>query len=118
MTPPDIRGATGPWGEVAGKNPSTSRARGSLLLVLQPCRQAGGVPAAPAHLLDVSVELVDQGGERQSGAFGPGLVEHQAEVLAHPVDREAEVELALDHGRPAVVHLPGLGGALADRFID
>src|SRR5438309_1594369 len=105
MTPPDIRSATGSWGEAAGKNPSTSWARGSLLLVLQPCRQAGGVPAAPAHLLDVGVELVDHRGERQGGALRTRLVQDKAEVLAHPVDREAEIELALDHGRPAVVHL-------------
>ena len=37
-----------------------------------------------------------------------------AEVLAHPVDGEAEVEPALEHGRAAVLHLPGAGGALAD----
>src|ERR1019366_10175279 len=70
----------------------------------QPRRQAGGVPAPPAHGLQFGVELVDQGGALQPGAIGAGLVEHQAQVLAHPVDREAKIELARHYGLPAVVH--------------
>src|SRR6185369_13542808 len=40
--------------------------------------------------------------------------EAQAEVLAHPIDGEAEVEFVGDHRFPAIFHLPRLGGALAD----
>ena len=64
--------------------------------------------------LQVGVELVDQRRHRQPGAVAPRFLEGDAEVLAHPVDGEAEVELALDHGRAAVVHLPALRRALAD----
>jgi hypothetical protein len=75
--------------------------------------QARGVE--PAALgLQVRVELIDQRGDGQPGAVAPGLVEHQAEVLAHPVDREAEVELVGHHGLAAVVELPALRRALAD----
>src|SRR4051812_34910244 len=40
--------------------------------------------------------------------------EQDAEVLTHPVDGEAEVELPLGHRLPAVVHLPRLCRALGD----
>jgi citrate lyase gamma subunit len=76
--------------------------------------QAGGVPARAAQGLDLGVELVDQRRHRHLCPIAAGLVEHQAEVLAHPVDRKAEVELVLDHGLAAVVHLPALRCALAD----
>ncbi len=42
------------------------------------------------------------------------LLEADAEVLAHPVHGEAEVELALVHGLAAVLHLPRLRRALRD----
>jgi hypothetical protein len=67
-----------------------------------------------AGLLHVGIELVDQRRHRHARAVALGLVEHQPQVLAHPVDREAVVELAGDHGLAAVFHLPALGRALAD----
>src|SRR5690606_14926153 len=75
---------------------------------LQACGEARGVPAGAAHRLDFGIELVDQRRYGQMAAVGAGLVEHQAEILAHPVHREAEVELPARHGLPAVVHLPRL----------
>ena len=66
-----------------------------LLLPLQSRRQAGGVPAAAAHGLDLGVELIDQAGDLELCAVGFGLLQDEAEVLAHPVDGEAEVEAAL-----------------------
>ena len=47
-------------------------------------------------------------------AVASRFVEADGEVLAHPVDREAEIEFAGDHGLVAVLHLPGLRGALGD----
>ena len=64
--------------------------------------------------LDVGVKLIDQRCHWQPGTIAPRFVQHQPQVLAHPVDRETEVELAVDHARAAVVHLPALRGALAD----
>ena len=43
-----------------------------------------------------------------------GLVEHDAEVLAHPLHSEAELELAPRHGVRTVLHLPRLRRALRD----
>src|SRR3546814_1079948 len=83
--------------------PSTSRGR-----------SAGGGPAGAAAGLHLAVELVHQRGDRQAGAVGLGFGQADAEILAHPVDREAEIELALAHGGAPVVHLPGLRGAFAD----
>ena len=43
------------------------------------------------------------------------------EVLAHPVDRETEIEFAGGHGLVAVLHLPGLRGTLGNggnEFLD
>src|SRR5205823_4262796 len=79
----------------------------SALPLAQVLDQAGGVPAAAAGLLDEAVELVDERRHRQRRAVAAGLVEAHREVLAHPVDREAEIEAALGHGLPAVLHLPG-----------
>src|SRR5215218_1752508 len=76
--------------------------------------QAAGVPTLAAALFDLRVELIDEGGERQPAAEAVGLGEAEAEVLAHPLHGEAEVELAGGHRRRPVVHLPALGGALAD----
>ena len=42
--------------------------------------------------------------------------EANAEILAHPVHGEAEIEPALVHALPAIVHLPGLRRALRDRL--
>ena len=60
------------------------------------------------------VELVDQRGDRQVRAVSSRLGEADRQVLAHPVDREAEVVLAGHHGLVAVLHLPGLRRALGD----
>src|SRR5262245_32408982 len=84
------------------------------LLVAESGDQARGVPAVAAHLLHVGIVGVDEGRYLHLGAVALGLIEDDAEVLAHPVDGKAEVELALVHGLPAVVHLPGLGRALGD----
>ena len=67
-----------------------------------------------AHGLHLRVELIDQSGDRQLGAVAPRLVETDGEILAHPIDRETEVEFSGDHGLVAVLHLPGLRGALGD----
>src|SRR5262245_41915048 len=83
-------------------------------VVRQEVYQARGIPPTPAARLHLGVELVDERGRRQPRLVALGLGQTDAKVLAHPVDGEAEVELALDHGERAVVHLPGLGGALGD----
>ena len=43
-----------------------------------------------------------------------GLVEHQAQVFAHPVHGKAKLKLVGHHGLAAVVELPALRRALAD----
>ncbi|SCM75489.1 hypothetical protein KL86PLE_20157 [uncultured Pleomorphomonas sp.] len=82
--------------------------------LLQAGDQARRVPPVAAGGLDVGIELIDEGGQRQTSAAPPRLVENDAEILAHPVDRETEVELAGRHGLPAILHLPALGGPLGD----
>src|SRR5579872_1771605 len=82
--------------------------RSPALCFHQQIDQTRGVPAATAPLLDALVELIDQGGHRQRRFVAPRLVQTDAEILAHPVDREAEIELAVEHGERAVIHLPGL----------
>ncbi len=55
------------------------------------------------------------------GAVAARLGEADAEVLAHPIHRKAEVELAGRHGLVAVFHLPGLRRALGnggDQLLD
>ena len=61
--------------------------------------QAAGVPPLAAALDELGVELVDERGDGQAGADAVGLVEAEPEVLAHPLDGEAEVELAGGHRR-------------------
>ena len=97
----------------AGRGPPLS-ARAAAFQSLQALDEAGRIPAAAAHLLHVAVELVHQRGQRQAGAVVAGLGQHQPEILAHPVHREAEVEFVVDHGAAAVLHLPALRRALAD----
>ena len=87
-----------------------------LVEVLEPGDEARGVPPAAAQLLDLGVELVDQRGHRKGSAVAAGFVEADAQILAHPVGGEAEVELALDHGLVTVLHLPGAGGTLRDHL--
>ena len=60
------------------------------------------------------VELVDGGGHRQARAVALGLGKADGEVLAHPVHGETEVELVIDHGLAAIVHLPGPRRALGN----
>ena len=76
--------------------------------------QAGGVPAVAAQGLHVTIELIHQCRDGQGDAAAARLIQAQAQVLAHPVHRKAEVELPVGHGLAAVVHLPGLRRALAD----
>ena len=47
-------------------------------------------------------------------AVSSRLGKADGEVLAHPVNGETEIEFAGDHGLVAVLHLPGLRGALGD----
>ena len=109
--------------------PASARTRSSTKTILRMCAtsppalslqprqaQARRVPAPAAHLLHFRVELVDQRGDRQVRAGAPRLGEADREVLAHPVDREAEIVFAGVHGLVAVLHLPGLRGALGDRL--
>ena len=72
--------------------------------------------APAAHRLDIAVELVDQRRRRQADAEPFRFVEHQPQILAHPVDREAEIEAALAHCFPPVLERPGLRRTLRDRF--
>ena len=51
---------------------------------------------------------------RQEGADPVGFCEADREVLAHPLDGEAEFEFVVDHGLPPVLHLPGLCRAFRD----
>ena len=67
-------------------------------------------------MLHIGIELVHQGGDRQTRTVAFGLIEHQSEVLAHPVHRKAEIKLARDHGLAPVVHLPALCRTLADHL--
>src|SRR5262249_8434520 len=55
--------------------------------------QAGGVPAPSARLRDLVVEPGDRLGDRQLSPVLLGRLRADAQVLSHPVDREAEVEL-------------------------
>ena len=68
--------------------------------------QGAGVPATVAFTLEPGVELVDHGGDGQGGADALSLVEHDAEVLSHPVQGESVVEVPIEHGSGPVVHLP------------
>src|SRR3546814_10288449 len=72
-------------------------------------------PSVP-HRLQIGIELIDQRRDRQHRAVGARFLEREAQVLAHPVDREAEVELALRHRAPAVDHLPARRGAARYRL--
>ncbi|MPM46955.1 hypothetical protein SDC9_93662 [bioreactor metagenome] len=85
-----------------------------LLGLAQACDQARRVESIATRLLHIAIELVHQRRHRHARAVALGFVQHQAQILAHPVHREAEIELALDHGLATVFHLPALGGALAD----
>src|SRR5262245_2021688 len=81
---------------------------------LQPGDQARRIPAAAAHLLYLGIELIDQRAHRQARAVLARLAQANGEILAHPVDRKAEIELPRRHGLVAVFHLPGLRRPLGD----
>src|SRR5690606_24178769 len=76
--------------------------------------ERGGIPTLAAHRLYLGVIAVDDFSDRQLRAIAGGFFHGDAEVLAHPVDGETEVELVVDHGFPAILHLPRGGGAFAD----
>src|SRR5258705_7753521 len=80
----------------------------------QPPNEAGGIPAAPAHLRYLVVEAGDHLGDRELGADFPSGLGADAQILSHPVPRKAEVELVVDNGLAAVLHLPGLRRAFGD----
>ena len=75
------------------------------------------IPPIGAQGLNLGVELIDQGRQGQARAVRARLVQHQSQVLAHPVHGEAEVELALGRRLPAIVHLPALRGPLGHGLI-
>src|SRR5213594_1736467 len=80
----------------------------------QPADQAGGIPTAAAHPRYLVVEAGDHLGDGELGANLPCRLGADTQVLSHPVNREAEVELVVDHGLAAILHLPGLRRALRD----
>src|SRR3546814_20021608 len=90
------------------RRPPRSTLSDTLFPYMTRCRSAA------AAGLDLGVELIDQGGDRQPGAVLLRLVDADAEDLAHPVDGEAEIEFPVQHGLAAIFHLPGLGRALGD----
>ena len=65
-------------------------------------------------MLNVSIELIDQGGDRQRCAHVVGGLDHDTQIFAHPVDCEAKVELTIDHSGVSIFHLPALCGAFRD----
>src|SRR5260221_12431285 len=79
-----------------------------------PPNEAGAIPAAPAHLRYLIVEAGDHLGDRELSADFPRGLGADAQVLSHPIHRKAELELVVDHGLAAVLHLPGLRRAFGD----
>lgn len=60
------------------------------------------------------LELIDHRCDRQSGPDALSLCQADGQILAHSVEREAEVALAEGHGHAAVGHLPPPGHVLRD----
>ena len=60
--------------------------------MLEEVDEAAGVPAVAASGDDLLVELVDERRHGEPGTVALGLVEADAQVLAHPLDGETEVE--------------------------
>src|SRR5262249_51444772 len=58
----------------------------------QPTDQARGVPAPPAHLRDLVVVACDRLRNGERGSVLARGFRADAQILAHPVDGEAEVE--------------------------
>src|SRR5260221_6068293 len=90
------------------------RPRGARSGSAQPPNAAGGTPGAAAELRYLVVEAGDHLGDRELGADFPRGLGADAQILSHPVHRKAEVELVVDHGLAAVLHLPGLRRAFGD----
>src|SRR6185369_11152593 len=84
----------------------------------QPQDEGRCVEAVAPLLLHVAIELVHERRDRQARAVALRFRHRDAQVLAHPVDREAEVELARVHGLAAVLHLPRLRRTLGDDLED
>ena len=82
---------------------------------LQQGDQARCIPAAAAAFLHALVELIDERGHRQR-VIAPRFGEAGRQILAHPIHREAEIELAVEHGLIAVLELPALRCALRDHL--
>src|SRR5262249_15145463 len=87
----------------------------ALAPALEQCDQTRGVPSPAARVLDLGIELIHQRRHWKARAVLARLLQDDGEILADPVDGEAEIELALGHALPAVIHLPGLSCALRDR---
>src|SRR6185312_13624093 len=97
-----------------GAYPSVQLAFALHVRVLEPRKEARRIPALAADLLHFGIKLIDQRRDRQAGAVAAGFGDGDREVLAHPFDGEAEIILAVVHRLVAVLHLPGLRGALGD----
>ena len=69
-------------------------------------------------MLHIGIKLIDDRGNWQGRANGTRLFEREAQILAHPVNGKAKVELVLGHRGPAIVHLPALRRAARYCFID
>src|ERR1700722_15775443 len=85
---------------------------------LEPRQQARCVPPLATQFLDLGIERVDQGCDWKAGAVSPCFGQTDRQILAHPFDREAEIEFGLVHGLVGVLHRPGLGGALRNGVDD
>src|SRR3981189_2700488 len=70
----------------------------TLSSALQPGEQAGRVPALAAHLLDLGIERVDQSGDREARAIAPRFGQTNRQILAHPFQPKAEIQLAVVQG--------------------
>src|SRR5678815_2142526 len=84
------------------------------LALAQIADEARRIETAAALGLHPRIELVDERGDRKGRTPRPRFGETQSQVLAHPVDGEAEVELVGQHRAAPIFHLPRLGGTLAD----
>src|SRR5437868_5181521 len=103
----------------AATNANATRTKSLFMDALLESRdERRGVIAAPAVLRYLVVVPEHGLRDRQLRAVAARLREADAEILAHPVHREAEVELARVHRLAAVLHLPRLRGALRDHVED
>ena len=70
--------------------------------------QTRRIPALSAERLHLRVELIDQRRHRQSRSELARRRQRHVQILAHPLDGKAKLELPLRHGLGTVVHLPAL----------